>query len=475
MPFTIPTFAAILADLVADFQNRFPGANVSRLSGHWKRLAVFAGGAAALYRYIQVVSRDVMPDTAAAGALDRWLSIYGLARKGATSASAVDVGRVTGTVAATFASGTQLTSPDGLIFQLNESGSIPVSGYADVDIAALSTGAATRKSRGTVLTFVTPPAGIDSTVVLVADLDVGGADSEDDGSARVRLLDQIAQPAMGGAANDFRAWAKEDTNVGEAYVYPTRGGLGSVHTAALKTGHGSARLLSGGERTALQILIDSLRPVGYPDSIVLEVLAQDQDVEMLIEPEEDPVYAFHWADSIPLEVSSYDPVTRILVFTTDRPVDLEEGDRLFWRSAIAPFHDGSEVTVEALNSTDGVVLKAPLPTEYDWAGTPPAAGDLLYSGGPLVTSVRAAVVAYMDNLGPGRVDTASTAQDYSYGSSYWEGTLRLAKLHNLAQKQRGVLDSVVLDPPANVAPTNEAPAPTVSVLVPRIVIIRKRW
>jgi hypothetical protein len=103
------------------------------------------------------------------------------------------------------------------------------------------------------------------------------------------------------------------------------------------------------------------------------------------------------------------------------------------------------------------------------------AGDLIYAGGPLVSSVRAAVVAYMDNLGPGRTDTSDPTKDYSYGSSYWEGTLRLSKLHNLAQRQKGVLDSEVIEPPANVAPTNAAPAPVVSVLVPRVVIVRKRW
>jgi hypothetical protein len=121
-----------------------------------------------------------------------------------------------------------------------------------------------------------------------------------------------------------------------------------------------------------------------------------------------------------------------------------------------------------------VILAAPAADAYDWTATPPVAGDVVYSGGPLVTSVRTAIVAYMDQLGPGRVDTASGA-DFSYGSSYWEGTLRRAKLHNLAQKQAGCLDSNVITPPANVEPTNISPRDAVSVLVSRVVIVRKDW
>lgn len=477
MPFSIPSFGEVLADLVADFQNRFPQANVSRLSGHWKRLAVFAGGVAALHRHIQVVSRDVMPDTAAGAALDRHLQIYGLARKGATAASKADALRLTGVVGSAFTSGTQLTTADGLVFQLDETGVIPAAGYIDVDVLAVSTGSATRKSKNTVLTFLTAPTGIDSEATLVLDVDVNGTDAEDDGSARTRLLDQIAQPSMGGAANDFRAWAKEDPNVHEAYVYPLRGGLGSVHLAALKAGHGASRLLTAPEIAALQASIDAVRPVGYAGFLVLTVVTQDQDVEILIEEEDDPAYAFHWADNPAPTVLAYTAGTRTLQFAGGaRPSDLAVGDRLTWKSASPPpYHDGSEVAVEGLSGLDSVILKAPLPGEYDWTATPPDAGDPVYSGGPLVTAVRAAIVAHMDGLGPGRVDTLHPPADYSYGSSYWEGALRLSKLHNVAQRVAGVLDSEIVTPTANVNPTNEAPASTVSVLVPRSVIVRKMW
>jgi uncharacterized phage protein gp47/JayE len=473
MAFAIPSFAETISDLVADFQNRFPQANVSRLSGHWKRLAVFAGGVMSLHRHIQVVSRDCMPDTARGAALDRWLAIYGLERKKPTGASKANALRITGTPAAAYTTGAQLTSADGLVYQLDESGVLPAEGYVDVDVKAISTGSATRKSIGTVLTFAAPAVGISTTATVVIGIDVNGTDTEDDGSARERLLDKIAQPNLGGAANDFRQWAETEDFVHTAYVWPLRAGNGSVHLAALKAGHGASRLLTSDEIDQLQSDIDQLRPVGYGGFRVLTVATQDQDVEVTLAEEDDPVYAFHWADNPAPAVVAYTAGTRTLQLSV-RPDTLSPGDRLFWRSAVAPLHDGSEVTVEDLSGVDSVILKAPRSDEYDWTGTPPVAGNPVYAGGPLVTSVRTAIVAYMDALGPGRVDTGTPA-DYSYGSSYWEGTLRLAKLHNLSQKQRGVLDSRVLTPTANVAPTNLAPSDTVSVLVPRVVIVRKDW
>jgi uncharacterized phage protein gp47/JayE len=473
MPFSIPSFLATLDDLLADLQNRFPKADVSRLSGHWKRMAVIAGGVMMLHRHLQVISRDIMPDTAAGTALERWLAIYGLEKLKPTAAGKAKALRVTGAPGAVYTQGDQLTTPDGLVYQVDESGTLPAAGYKDLDVLALSTGAATRKGVGTVLTFAAPAVGIDATATLVLALDVNGTDVEQEGAARQRLLDTIAQPNLGGAANDFRQWARQLDFVSEAYVYPLRAGNGSVHLAALKSGHGANRLLTTDEIEELQAYVDGKRPVGYGGFKVLTVVTQDQDVEELITEEDDPAYAFHWPDNPAPTVVAYTAGTRTLQLST-RPDTLSIGDRLFWRSAAPPLHDGSEVVVEDLSGADSVVLKAPAVGDYDWTATPPVAGDVVYSGGPLVTSVRNAIVGYMDNLGPGRVDTGSLA-DFSYGSSYWEGTLRRAKLHNLSQKQKGVLDSKVLEPPENVSPTNLAPASTVSVLVPRVIIVRKDW
>jgi uncharacterized phage protein gp47/JayE len=471
MPFNLPSFSQVLADLVADFQNRFPSANVSKLSGHWKRLAVFAGGVALLDRHLQVVARDVMPDTAAGAQLDRHGSIYGVTRRAATSASKAGALRLTGTAASAFSVGVLLTTTDGLAFELNETGVLPGTGFRDVAVIAVSTGAATRKSAGTVMTFTSPPSGIDSTAVLQLDMDVDGSDLESDGAYRVRILDTIAQPGMGGNANDYRQWAKQLAGIDEAYVWPLRGGLGSVHLAALHTGTGAQRILSGAEITALKAYIDTVRPVGYADFAVLATTAAPTDVEIVVEPEDDPAYEFDWVDSVPLVVSTWTGATRTLVFTTPRPSDMLVGDRLVVKRITATVNDGHEYIIESLSSTNAVVLK----DDAELATSPPVATNSVYSGGPLVAPVRAAILAHMNLLGPGRGDTLDATKDYSAGSSYWESTLRVSKVRTLAQKQKGVLDTDLLNPTFNILADNQAPALTAAFLSPRQVLVRRMW
>ncbi len=473
MPFSIPSLGQVISDLVADFQNRFPSANVSRLSGHWKRLAVFAGGIASLHRHQQVVARDVMPDTATGAQLDRHGAIYGAARRAATAAQRTDALRLTGTVASTFTLGDQLTTTDGLIFKLNESGSIPAAGFVDVSVIAVSTGVATRKSAGTTMTFLSPPAGITGTAVLQLDMNEGGVDQEADGLYRVRILDLIAQPGMGGNANDYRQWAKELAGIEEAYVWPLRGGLGSVHLAALHAGSGPTdRSLTSGEITALQDYIDARRPVSVANFLVLSTLGIVIDVEVLVEPEDDAAYAFDWNDQTPLVVSTWTAATRTLKFTAARPADMAVGDRIVYKRLTATKNSGEEHVIEGFGAAaDEVVLRA----TTELTASPPVATNSVYSGGPLVAPVYAAIAGHIDALGPARPDTASPTQDYSSGSSYWEGTLRVAKLSNLAQKQAGVLDTTVVTPAANATPYNEAPDSSVGYYYRRQVIIRRKW
>jgi len=482
--FTVPTLRELIDLLVADFANRLPTKNVSKRSDNWKRLANFALGITTLHRHQQVVARDMMPDTAGADMLPRHGALYGVTRKPATSASRSAALRITGTAGSAYTIGDQLTTVDGLVFQVNATSTLsPGSGTSDVDVLAVSTGAATRKSAGTIMTFVSPPSGIDATAVLQLDMNVDGADIEDIGAYRVRILDRIAQPGMGGNANDYRQWAKEVTGIDEAFVWPLRGGLGSVHLAALRTGTGASRLLGPTEIDDLKAYIDARRPVGYADFAVLTVDLESPDVgptvELAVEPEEDAAYQFDWDDEVVPTVLSYTSATRILRLNAARPADMVVGTRIVYVRPGAS--SGRQIKIEALSSTDSIVLEATeavaggdLDPDVNLAW--PSAGNLVYAGGPLVDTVRAAVVAHMDKFGPGRADTASPTEDFSAaGSSYWEGTLRPAKLQNLSQKQKGVLDTEVVVPTANVSPTNEAPTTTVGLLYPKQVIVRKKW
>lgn len=459
MAFTIPSLDEIHGRLIGDYKARFPGADVSRFSDTWKRLRVLAGAVLGLHYHLNVVYEDLLPDGAAGEKLDRHGDIHDVTRKPATAAKKANALRVTGTPASSVAIGDALVHADGTRYQVDENASIPGGGsYVDVDVLALDTGSATRKQTGETFTFESPPSGINSSAVLVLDMDEDGDDEETDGAYRARILDRIAQPGMGGNANDYATWALEVTGIAGAYVFPLRQGLGSVDLACLHTGSGVVRLLTSGEIAEVQDYIDDRRPVSVADCRVLTVAAEPNDMEILITPEDGAEYQFDWDDTTPLAVSTYTAGTRTLKFTAARPADMQAGHRLIYKRTAATKNDGSEVVIESLGpGADEVVLTTD-------PANPPQAANAVYAGGPLVEIVRQAVLAHIDALGPARG---------SYAQGAWDGTLRTASLSKLAQLTPGVLDSTVVVPSANVEATNTAPNPSVGLITAQQVLVRK--
>lgn len=475
MAFTPPTLDETTDLLTRDYKNRFPGDELGKTSDNWKRLRVTALAVTSLHRHLQVIDRDCMPDTATGDRLDRWGTIYDIARKGATPAKKANALRCTGTLAAALTIGDALTSTSGLRFQVNETTTIPAALFVDLDIIGVDVGSATRLLAGEILTFTAPPAGIDASATLVLALDEDGEDRESDGSYRARILDKIAQPEMGGNAQDFRAWAKEVTGIAEAYVWPLRGGLGSVHLAALKTGQGSSRLLTAPEVASLQTYIDAKRPVGYEDFLALTVLEDQEEIGLRIQVLDDAAFNFDWDDSLGWTVSAWTAGTRTLKLNAARPADMQVGDRITYVHIGPPFNNGSEYVIEAFGAAaDEIVLAlAPVQGASELVSIPPTAGDAVYSGGPVVSKVRTAVLNFVNNMGPGRADTFLPNTDYSEGGSYWEGTLRKAKLEALAFLVKGVKDAVISVPAANYSPINVSPNASVYLITPGQFTVRK--
>lgn len=460
MAYVVPTLEELFEMLLADAQARFPDDDYSRYSDNWKRLRILAGGITDNHAHIDSNYDNLLPERAEDEFLDTIGARYGVTRKQATPAYQYDALRLVGTAASTFTLGDALVHTDGTRYQLNESGSIPGAGFVDVDCLAIDTGSVTRKQAGEVLAFVTAPSGIQSKAELQLDLSIDGDDIESNGDYRQRILDRIALPGMGGNANDYRTWALEVTGISFAYVYPHRNGIGSVDVAALHGGTGEDRSLTIGERAELEDYINARRPVSVADFRILETVAEDQAIEVLVEPENDSTYEFDWSDDPALEVLTWTGATRTLQFATDRPSSMAVGDRIVIKSQSAPYNDGSELTIEGLSSTDTVVLsEAPDVT--------PVAGDTVYAGGPLVAGIRDAILEHVNTMGTVRGNYAAQALA-------WEGTLRTSTLFRIVQTYTGVLDSEIADPIANVDATDDPPADTIGYLIPRYVIVRRR-
>jgi uncharacterized phage protein gp47/JayE len=486
--YKVPTLEQMLAFLLAMFKGQLPDRNVgSRFSPLWKVVKVIAGAATDVNANVDKGFQDAMPDTAKGAGLDRWIGIYkpgGTAtRKAATPARKAGAGRVRGTAAATTSIGDQLIHrASGLLFQVNSLGTIP--GVAplqvDVDILALDKGAKTRLAKGEILEYLAAPAGIQTKVELQKDLDDDGVDAEQDGSARNRLLAAIGSPSSGGNQADYVGWALAQLGISQAFAYPNRAGLGTVDVAALHTGVGSARILNAGEMTTLLAALQALAPAQLASTggalRVLTVIGGGTDaanlgnVEMTVTADGTPAFAFDWDDTTPPVVLAWTAGTRTLQFNAARPATMQAGHRIVLKGVVSS-QDGAPVVIEALVSTDSVILQT-IPKRVDGTDAAPAATDIVYAGGPLTDVVRPAIVAHLNGdvlyaaaAGPlpGAV-AAATATSVAqlnvlatgigtanpagvYGA--WVGGLLRANLAKIATYTRGVRNQTVITPAAD--------------------------
>jgi uncharacterized phage protein gp47/JayE len=424
-----------LTELLTAFgKNMLPEDDFSRGSDNWKRGRMVAGAGADINAATRSYYLNLLADNAEGEALDKIGNLYGLPRLGASQASGALAGLVSGTVSSTWATTDALVHTSGLRYFPTASGTIGASGQELVGIIAELGGIAGNLGAGEIITWETPPAGIEAEMELQVDIE-GGLDKEKDGPYRTRIINRIGQPAMGGNANDYEQWIKESSaSIVSGYIWPNRNGKGSVDIAGLKAGSGSTRLLSVSERAALLAYVEALRPV-HSTSRVLEVLEEQQAFEVLLTPESAEKYARDWTDTAPPIVLTWAASTRLLTFDAARPDSMAAGDRI-----VVEGTSGVELTIESLSGTDAVVIVK------DRGQTPLALAEV-YSGGPLVTPVRDAIVALVDSLGP-RVD--------EYGAARWVSTVYHSHLFESIQTTEGVLNTQIVTPAADVTPTATA-------------------
>lgn len=481
MAYRVPTLDEMMQFMVALARSLFPGRNVgSRFSFYWKLLKIIAGAATDVHAHVDAAGKDVMPDTATGAMQDRWLKIVGTKRKGATPARKSKALRLTGTTGSPFSVGAILLHrPTGQTFQLNQSGTIPVAGFIDVDVLAVSVGSATRLNAGETLEFAPKLTGIATNAELQINIDEDGTDVELEGAATVRLLSILGKPSSGGNQADYVAWALEQNGVSTAYCYPNRAGVGSVDVAALHTGSGTSRLLNAGERAALLAALQERAPSqvgGVGGALrILQTTPEVANVEIVFQPS-GPSYALDWDDSVVPTVLTWTPETRVLQFSAARPTTMKAGDRvcIYGVAGGGGFGacDCAPIQIESLTGADSIILaSAPLAPD----GTPAsiAATDKVYAAGPLTSIIRDAVIAHLNadvlyasasGPLPGAVaaskgisttrlqillDGLGTSNPAGkYGD--WIGTLQVGSLQTIARFTRGVRSASVLLPVADV-------------------------
>lgn len=231
-------------------------------------------------QYLQWLSRQLLPDTAESEWLTRHANIWlPNGRKQATYAT----GQIafTGTVGSIVPAGTQLISGD-IIYATTVQ--ITIGAAATYAAATAQTGgSAGNLLPGSVLSVSTAISGVDGTATVVSM--EGGTDPESDDDLRIRVLNRIQKPPMGGDADDYVAWALSVSGVTRAWCSPGEMGIGTV---TLRFMCDELRADQKGFPTqedvdAVSAYIESVRPVSVRDVFVLgpTVLAIDITISNL--------------------------------------------------------------------------------------------------------------------------------------------------------------------------------------------------
>ena len=279
MPWNTPTLRQVRENVrdnitAALYGASFIGNNPLRVMGD-----VMAGTCHLVLRYIDWLSKQLLPDTAEQEWLDRHATIW-----------LVNSDKTVGRKMATYAEGTVNFSGDiaGVIIP---AGSIMNSGvieYQTLDevvatnealtpgrVRAVDPGAAGNREPGDLLTFSPPiPNVIDQAAVVVMR---GGVDTEQDDDLRVRVLERIRKPPMGGDADDYVLWTLSIPGVTRAWSYPNEMGMGTVTVRFmmddLRANFQGFPLPEDVE--AVRAYLDTVRPVAVKDFFVVAPMPQE--------------------------------------------------------------------------------------------------------------------------------------------------------------------------------------------------------
>lgn len=267
MSFPVPSIQDLIDRAQSDFNARLPDADARLPTSNLNVLSMVHSGAVhGLYGYLQWLSRQIFVDTCEAEFLDRRGAIIDLPRKPAARATGSVV--VTGTNGTAVPAGTLLVRGDGVRYVVTASGTV-IAGAATVPCEAVDAGSVGNFAAGSVSLLVAV-AGLNSSVTLVGDGFVGGADIETDDPYRARLLARLRKPPMGGAAHDYVAWALAVPGVTRAWVYPLELGLGSVVVRFVRDNDASL-IPDAGEVAAVQAYINTRKPVTAAVTVVAPI------------------------------------------------------------------------------------------------------------------------------------------------------------------------------------------------------------
>ena len=395
-------------------------------------------------------SGQVLLRRASGGALDDFAEDDGTARKGAVTARRHV--SVAGPVSTTTAlAGQYLTTASGTRFDPISADGIALasivtdgSGAAEILVECAQAGSAGSISTGTVLTWSSPPTAFASTATVTATSTSrrDGAEREDDAELRARLLDRRRERPASANRADWREKVRETTGVSEAFVYPLASPVAegvSLPAAGTPAVPGcvtvlavgpvqtdvddpsNTRFVVGGAASAglrctqIEDFIEGdrdadlnvtttgrqWRPASLPQGnyTIKTPRKQTQDVDLRITPAPSAPFPFSYDAGFTVHASSS---TTSLVVSGDHTA--KNGKAVLVRLGTSVIRGGYAPVTLGVGSYDGGTGRTTFAVAtMDGA---PVSGSVVLPAPTAWSSIKAAVVAYFDGLGPG---------EYSYG------------------------------------------------------------
>lgn len=184
-----------------------------------------AGLSAQEHEHLAWIARQIIPSDADEAELLKHCAWWGIVRKPASRADGPV--QLTLTDTATAEAGAELQRSDGTLYRITESTS-GGAGTLTVSLVAAEPGATGNAPAGTLLTFITPQAGIVQAATVTGSGITGGADVESLSELLSRLEFRVQYPPSGGTKYDFERWAREVPGVTRSWCLPEWPQAGSL-------------------------------------------------------------------------------------------------------------------------------------------------------------------------------------------------------------------------------------------------------
>lgn len=280
MPWTTPTLSTLRSAARSYIMASLEGADALIPNSVIRVLAdVNAMLTDLVMQFIAWLALQLLPITATTIWLDRWATMYltnadgSKGRKQATFATGTGTATVNSPGGGSVAAGTILSGPNGVSYQTTEEVSTTGTGTITLPFNALTAGAIGNLDSGSRISFQSPPAGVLANVTIISL--TGGTDTETDPQVQYRLLLRLANPPMGGDANDYVQWTLAVPGVTRAWAAPQEMGIG---TMTIRFMCDTLRATNGGfplqqDINAVIAYLDTVRPVTVKDIFVVSPIA----------------------------------------------------------------------------------------------------------------------------------------------------------------------------------------------------------